>query len=642
MSFEPVDSRFPDPLSLSSPIDGVVYSWCPTMDLIAFSANNGMSIWIHRMNGYKVWDITIAEGIVKNLVWKPDGKQFAVITTKNQCHLYDSNTARLLSTVDQVKDDINFGEWILSEVSDKNHKFGDLVDTDVLKSLPKLPPLPNQTSKNIFSTKVAIEEMIQQNNKSNELDLLLLLSEKNLDVTLHGLFTIGAVNLIATSNDEDEEIVSHISQDLQSHFIITSSFTTMKLYLRHFKLSFVSDHRILQEITLSSSKIIALTGYINEILIFLAQEIKNYLDFNKRFVEILKEELEKIDETVGDQLYDLLLTGMMSEELKDWLENTIGDRGITRWSKIGDTAFDNTRRTIFYHLVPACERLMILLHNIKGAANSSFSEDNKLKMDFINASTASVQKLMKLLFQCIITVNKEQNLFGSYVSWICHVLKELQDEESKFVYKTSEVADFINLHLERSSLMMFIPNIRRHFNETKINTSDLFTALKESTQKSIVPEEKKIELGMVTEKQKLKFDGEFLYILSHHNAIINIYRFNTLTDELRSVNVELENEVSDIQVFDDKDELFVISGDELLSLQINNLFDGDQSAFKISEIDILKSKTFKNLKPKHLAINSQRNIGCLISQDMQRYMVFFLDNKQELDRNSSSAIEIDS
>lgn len=641
MSFEPVDVRLAGPLVLGSPADGIVFSWCPTMDLLAFSAGNGKSIWIHRMNGYKVWDIAIGEGVVKNLVWKPDGKQFAVITTKNQCHIYDSNTARLLSTVDQLKDDVNFGEWILSEVSDKNHKFGDLVDTDVLKSLPKLPPLPNQTSKNIFSTKVAIEEMIHQNNKSNELDLLLLLSEKTLDITLHGLFTIGAVSLITSANDEDEEIVSHISQDLQSHFIITSSFTTMKLYLRHFKLSFVSDYRFLQEITLSSSKIIALIGYINEILIFLAQEIKNYLDFNKRFVEILKEELEKIDETVGDQLYDLLLTGMMSEELKDWLENTIGERGITRWSKIGDTAFDNTRRTIFYHLVPACERLMILLHNIKGAASSSLSEDNKLKMDFINASSTSVQKLIKLLFQYIITVNKEQNLFGSFVSWICHVLRELQDEESKYVYKTSEVADFINLHLERSSLMMFIPNIRRHFNEIKINTSDLFTALKNSTQKSIIPESEKVELGMVTEKQKLKFDGDFLYILSHHNATINIYRFNTLTDELKSVDVELDNEVFDIQVSDDKDELFVVSGDELISFQIENLFLKDQSKMKLSELEITKSKNFQNLKPKYLAINSQRNIGSLLSQDMQRYIVFFLDNKQELE-TSSSVIEIES
>jgi len=639
--FLSVDHKRADALVLSAPVDGLVYEWCPTMDLIAFTANNGKNVWVHRMNGYKVWSITIDEGMVKSLVWKPDGKQIAVMTTKNKCHIYDSNTARLLSTVDQVKDDICFAKWILSKVNEKNQKFCDLSDNEILKSLPKLPPLPNSTNNNTFSTKLAIEGMIQQTNRSNELDILLLISEKKLDVTLHGLFTAGPIELIPSANDDDEEIVNHISKDMRSHYIITSSFSTMKLYVRHFDISFGLDHKLLQDITLSSSKIIALSGYINEILIFLAQEIRTYLDLSKRFVEILKEELEKIDETVGDQLYDLLLTGMMSEELKDWLENTIGERGITRWTKVGDTAFDNTRRTIFYHLAPSCERLIVLLNNIKGAASASFSQDHEFNLEQINACISSVQKFMKLLFQCIIQVNKEQKLFNSFVTWINFVLRELQEEDSNYTYKTSEVSDFINSHLERSSMMMFIPNMRRHFNEIKINTSDLFDSLKELIKKSIIPCGRKIELGMVTEKQKLKFDGEILYIINYQNTMLTIYKLNTQDDQLKSVDIEMENEVTDVQISSVKNEIFVVSGDELLSFEYDHqIFKStDVAKIPISQIELSRSKNFTDLNPKYLAINSLRNIGCLISHDMQRYMVFFLNDDEN--KASSREMEVD-
>ncbi|ODQ61701.1 hypothetical protein WICANDRAFT_75904 [Wickerhamomyces anomalus NRRL Y-366-8] len=626
--FEYADSTQPFPLVLNAPIDGLAYSWCPTMDLVAFTANNGKNVWVHRMNGYRVWDIKINEGRAKDLIWKPDGKQFAVITSKNQCHIYDSNTARLLSTVDQFKEGCNFGQWMLSEIDEGYHKFTELVDTDVLKSLPKLPPLPNATSNNTFSTKVAIEGMIHQPNKSGELDLFLLFSDKTLDITLHNLFTAGPINLISSSNDDDEEIVGHIAQDIQSHYIVTSSFSTMKLYLRQFKFSFVSELNFLQDIALSISKIIALSGYINEILIFLAQEIKTYLDANRRYVEILKESLEKIDETVGDQLYDSLLTGMMSEELKDWLENTIGERGIARWTKIGDTAFDNTRRTVFYHLVPSCERLIILLNNIKGTASASFSGDEDFKPDLISACIDSVQKFMKLLFECTIKVNKEQALFNSFVAWINFVLRELKDEEPNTIYKTSDVSEFINSHLERSSLMMFIPNMRRHYNEIKITSSDLFDSIKGFIKKSIIPSERKIELGMITEKQKLMFDHESLYILSYTNCTLNIHKFNTIADQLKSVHVLMDDDISDIQVSDGDDEVFVVTGDEVISFGFYDLFGStNQTSFKKSDLKLLKSKNFAPLKPKHIAIKSQRDIWCIIFDDLKKCLICSLKSK---------------
>ncbi|CCH46486.1 Anaphase-promoting complex subunit 4 [Wickerhamomyces ciferrii] len=645
MVFDVIEGNPPDGFVCSAKIDGLAYSWCPTMDLVAFTANNGKLVVVYRKNGSKVWELTIQDGLAKGLVWRPDGKQFAVITTKNKCLVYESNTARLL-TEDQIRDDITFGEWVLSTDNSQRHKFSELVDLGLWKSLPKLPPLPNSSKSNTFTTKVAIDGLIQQNDQSKEMNLLMLFSESKLQMTFNALFSVESIDLIGPANDEDEEIVAHISQNLEDHYIITSSFTTMKLQLRHFKISMNKDYRLVHDLTSLSSKIIALSGYINEILIFLAQDIRTLLEFSNRFVGILKDELQGINDNVGDQLYDLLLTGMMSLELKDWLENTLGERGITRWSKTGEAVFENTRRTIFYHLIPSCERLITLLSHIKGTSKASISQEKNFNFDIIDECTKSAQNFMKLSFQFIINVKKEQELFGSFVNWIHAVLRELQDEEPRTVYKTSDVSEFINSHLERSSLMMLTPQFRRHFNEIKINTNDLFTSIKSLIKDFVSYDSQKYELGVVTEKQKLKFQNENLYIYSHGNAIISIYKFDTNSQKLESIDIETGSEVYDIQISKEKDEIFIIINDELICFQNEDLFNQHKSHFKFDDLIITKRKKFPNFHPKYLTLNTLNNIGSLVSQDLQKFIIFNLDeetNLQERPKSSSpSQPELDS
>lgn len=604
-------------------VDALCYSWCPTMDLVAITVGNGKRVLIFRMNGTKVWDIPINQGIVKDLVWRPDGKQLAITLTKSQTLVYDTNTARLLSTLSTTQD-ANFGHWIVSDAPPTNNKFAGIIDSDVMKSLPRLPPLPSSSkTAHTFATREAID--VIQHEKNNMMDLLFLFGDKDVTITLHGLFLLGSVNIIP--QDSDDDIVNAATRTVEDHYVLTSSFTTMQHTLRRFSTQFVQSYDFLQDITLSSSKIIALLGYIEEILIFSTQAIKAYTEFNTKFVGILKEELTNKNEVVVDELYNLLLTGMMNDEVKDWIQNTVGDRGVKRWSKIGETAFESTRRTILYHLVPACERLILLLSKLNSMSKSSVTLSEKFELEHLNNSSQAVKKLLKLLFDFVFKINREQELFNSFIIWIHSTLSELQDEIPKEKYVTSEVSTFINDHLEKSVLMMLVPYLRRNFNEVKIHTHDMFESIKSHIRSSITPDNSfAIPLGRCTEKQAMKFiDGE-LYVVSYYETTLDIYKVDVTSQNTRSTSVVFPNEIKDVQLTEDA-QVFITIESSLLRIDTSPLFiNSDLISQKLQHTDIatISHDEVSGLNVKHITINGARNIGCAISEDLLRYTIFFL------------------
>ncbi|KAH3687792.1 hypothetical protein WICPIJ_001231 [Wickerhamomyces pijperi] len=618
--------------SIENKSDGISQTTCPTMDLIALTSGNGSVLSLYRKSGVDkkpVWEInisTLGHGTIKSVVWKPDGRQIAIITNKDQCLICDANSALILSTIQGETDSasasaglgFNVAGWYV--ISDINKIANDGVGMsgsgldlrgssliqDVLKSLPKLPPLPSQTSNNWpgsnaaltphkFATKQALESMVHSS-VEDDLDLLFLFSESKVNLVLHELFAIGDVDLIP-HNPEDEEIVNYITvSDTSSissmpHYIITSSFTTMQYKLRRFNTSFLHNKfEYLQEITTSSSKIIALQGYIDEVLAHCLQDIKVYLDFNNRFVGILKSELEAKSTTAGDELYNLLLTGMMEDEVKDWIENTIGDRGVKRWIKASEQSFDNTRRSMIYHVAPACERILILLGNLGGAATSYgmiYGVEESFDIStFLKESKESVKGLIKTTFDFIQKINKEQSLYNAFISWIQVCLSELQDEKPKFSYITSEVSEFLNGYFEKSGLLFFTPFMKRSTNSVKIHTNELFKVVKSKMKKSItVDDQFSLSLGMVTETQQITQIDNSLFIITYHDTILDIHKFDLSAEKLQKISISMASHIQDLKLSTSNTKLL---NDKIVNVLVNH------ELFQLSLMDVdplFKSKS---------------------------------------------------
>lgn len=636
----PMDSSLPPLVLLSKKIDGLSYSTCPTMDLVALTSDNGKKLSLYRKTGDRVWDTDIQDGLIKSVVWKPDGKQIALITSKNQCLIYDTNTSQILSTLQGAKDeDFSIGGWFVSEIQSSGNFKKCSLDFDIIKSLPKLPPLPSQSSnwgmaatattspEHKFATKQALESMIH-NSIEDDLDLLFLFSDSKVNIVLHELFSLGSVDLIP-NNIEDEEIVNYITTDNKDHYFITSSFVTMKYKIRRFRASFIDDYEHLQEITTSSSKIIALQGYIDEVLTHCLHDIKNYLDFNSRFIGILKNEIETKSTTPGDELYNLLLTGMMEDEVKDWLENTIGERGVKRWIKASEISFDGTRRSMIYHLVPACERILLLLGKLGGSAKAyGMLHNDEFQLSNLQEAKESVKDLIKMIFDFIQKINKEQSLFNAFISWIQVCLSDLQDEKPRVSYVTSVVSQFLNTYFEKSGLLMVIPFLKRSTNSIKINTNELFSTMKDKIRKTVVIDDNfELCMGMVTESQQIAQIGKFLYVITFHDIVLEIHQLNLETLELRNISLTMSSQIQEIKISQNK--ILLLSNHELYQIDISDLSFDDPSQ-DISALDFIH-QTFNGIeegngeffKPGHLTLNE--NFLCLISCDKEAYLAIDSD-----------------
>jgi hypothetical protein len=563
-------------------MNGEICSLCPTMDLLAVSTPSGISMC--RMNGELVYAIDVPN--VKHLEWKPNGKQLCLVT--DQVLIYDSNTGKLMNT---LRGNIGITRWItLATEAKKKYE----ITMNITESLPKLPPVPGKPKHSITQF-------------SNELDLLMMFAENSVDITMHGLFSLGIMQLY----DSDDEIVNCESLD-ESHYILTSSYMTMAYKLRAFRTTLIKHYDLFIQITTASSKIIALLKYIEDVLSYLGSIIKSYLDDNTRFLNILKNELAEENETMGEELYNLLLTGMMREQLKDWIQNSLGDRNLKKWSTNGDSTYNSIRRTITYHLIPSCERLIILLSQLDSLSRSTMV--NEFEIGFISESLESVKKLLILLYESIFKLNEEHETFKDFVLWLQHTFIEIQDDRSSLKFSVSKVSKYINDHLERPMIMTLIPFTRRSYNEIKINTQDMFTSIKDKIRMNVYRDPFEVELGRVGDRQLMKIRDHSLYIFSQYDKTLEIYRVHLRNRSMESTKVILNEVIRDIGI---SEKLYVVS-DKVYQLDYLGLFGKEEH--RQDTLPMVEEHT--DLQVGHIAMSARRETGYAVDVDLQKYVAF--------------------
>lgn len=610
--------------------DGVVYSWCPSMDLLAVSQRNGKCISLYRMNGRKVYEIDASSSPVKYIEWRPDGKQLCVVCVDDSVVLYDVNSNEELTRL-KTQGSVNFTRWIVMKRPTSENKFhGKFELNDIWDSLPKLTPLSISGAPRMnktFSSKQAIDTMIQIGSNEENMDLLFAFGSNSVNLTLHGLFSLGPVEIFK-ENEDDEEIVNCISHSLEDHYILTSSFNTMQYKLRKFKTNFIQHYEFFSQITTLSSKIIALLGYIGEVLSSIAVLVKSYLDDHNRFLNVLRNELKEKGLNVGDELYNLLLTGMMSEDIKDWIQNSIGDRNLKRWTSSGEAAYNNTRKLLIYHLIPACDRLILLLSRSISVANTASLLDTPFDIaGAIPVVISEVKHFLIELFQLIKKINNEQDLFNEFILWLKFTFTELQEDSCDIEYSTSSVAEYISAHLERSVFTTLVPLMRMKSNKVTISAEDMFDSIRKSIRASITHIEEdgtllQIPLGQITEKQRLKFIDDDLYVFSALDSTLEIFKVNVESKLTTSTKVEFEDAISDLQVLDD-DNVLIVSGHRLVTFAYQYLF--DQSLHTYKTLSLTSNEPMDDIQVSYVTTNTGRNIGCGISSDMKHYTVFVMN-----------------
>ncbi|ODV63964.1 anaphase promoting complex subunit 4 ASCRUDRAFT_100763 [Ascoidea rubescens DSM 1968] len=743
--------------ALPTAIDPKIFSWCPTMDLFALLSHNNSNIFIYRINGQRVWNLSIRNSTIKELLWKPDGKSLALITADGICKLYDSNNGKLITTIDNQNQHKNKNE----NLSDNNNNddniieianwdirlkplsnvstFENLFNIDVSKSLPNLSILPNASTESIFTTKLAIDGTIKStsnnfienfsklnlnlnsdsmlnsltdslpnslssNQISNEdqTDLLILVY-KNLsfDITIFGLFNIGKVNYFSSKDFQIIKVLNIISiNDLQNHLILSVSNNNDnnsqddKKYLSILKLNlnFISLFKnYLNYVALNFTKILAILKYIKESISLIKNDCAPFLEFNLKLISILNDKFDN-NSTSIIELYNLLLTGMMNDSLKDWLQNDIGEKNLKKWIRLGTVFFDNIRKNLFIFLTQALIRLLVYLSNLNGLAKwEERGSPLGLNPTFFNSCIHSISKLLRKIYNFILKINNIQNLFDAFMTWLGFIINQLNSSDpiydSNQYVKTLDIANYITKYLNNSNIFNFLTN------NAIANTSDNVNNLEKLSFKIYNQISEILNHVKLAIKKHISFDQPIIldkldgqnkdsiykirpiyntvnkfydvYVISYPNLTsFKLYKLEDRDSKLTKtitilfdLNNIIENgEILSIDFLDDL-EIVILYLDQnnskvhLFTIYYTN-YQQDYSASQIEETignskkdicikikansdsNIIRKRLFEgDFLPSSMIFNGRkgRRIGCLLENDLQRYMLVDIEGEPEND-----------
>ncbi|KAF3913111.1 hypothetical protein AA313_de0201575 [Arthrobotrys entomopaga] len=532
---------------LISPAQRRLAAWCPTKDLIAYGLAD-QTVALYRMNGQKVWQTqkystgqrgTKKEHNVTQLCWRPDGKLLAVSYDNFITRIIDVQTGRsghVVEMEDVAEGRITAIGWVDNRdptaedaeqlepktktdyiniggtLNDDNlgYLFG-LFNFDVSNVLPKLSVLPSVTNSDItFSSKQNLDSLINVPSirKEDTMDVLLMGTSKgSFAMNVFDSFVVGSMDLSSLIGDNDRytyKITHHqATKSLKTHLLLTTSKLNPKhragkekrqgpTILHAFDILFLSNYGpYLGRVTYTITKVQHLLRYVNETILAMAAEWKAMETVEAAYMRAQKEFIgDSEDGVAGLQFFELLITGCASNEMKEWLVDSLGEKGHKKWEKVYTNGYETLRRLAHEHLLPACDRLVVLLSKLRGLARWT-DKDSSLGLDPMDYSKLLdlVSGLMALSHEFMGKVNYELDLFSAFIFWLRTAYEEFNDLtegnepqqlEGELLVDTLKVAEFIGKHLQNSILVPYFDKAEYTWKEgenvfellTRVDTND--------------------------------------------------------------------------------------------------------------------------------------------------------------------------
>lgn len=631
------------------------FTLCPTMDLISFQLNDGV-IWIYRRGNEKVWDIEYTNPIAnktdenttlrkfKQLVWKPNGKYFSVVSTDGLINIYNTMDGSLIRSI-QLNVDISCLVWFEKNFDNYNRNsnnekgFGMLNDLNIINSLPQLKLDSN--SKNEID--VRYDGNLEN---SSSLDFIIAgSSDGTLSCIFSGIFVVE--NLTLTEVFENSQILDILSnKSLSNHYILLKTLPDNEISLLRLNTEFINNDKEFTKILLICSKLLNLIDYIKTSIIQITNHYKPYFDYSFRIIELLRGEINEEGETNGNindsnntdpiyDLYDLLLTGSLSNATKKWLTDYLGDRGIKRWTKLGRTYFDNARSFIYNDLISSLHHMIVFLTDLKGL--SQWKLENTLYALDIDECMKILQNYLKYSYKFMMELNDNQRYFEQTIIWLTSILSELTtDEKLNVNFKTNDITKFLmfisskvnsinennnsnNIH-DASKLKEFteyLDNVLNSlFGKIKNDIKSRFKLDKHSLIKSdsILVEKIKMTISNDTDK------GYVLMLLK--NCTISIITFDLLELEKITHMITLPNvnnvDIVDIDIITDA-EIIVLFEDSAVLYQISCENNRATMIHKYT-LNEFCEESENEFKGAYLAVNRMSKIFCVLDKSKKKYM----------------------
>ncbi|KAI4174012.1 MAG: hypothetical protein LQ343_002575 [Gyalolechia ehrenbergii] len=395
--------------TLQSPINLKHLAYCPTMSLLAL-ATDDEQVHVFRTNGQRVFGITRKNPASKitGIKWKPDGQSLAVAFDCSTC-IASAYTGKVMYEKEDtaaVKDLICCLGWAtnftdIANVRETVSKFDDSSTLD--EFIASVRGTGNSQEVPSLPVELAFIDV------ASTLPKLSVLPMGGSRSTTHALL---------------------VSNGLEELHVVPFDLRPIS-----------SAGRYLSLLASKVTELHNLLGYLHQVQEHISSEIRTSQDLPSRFMRNIDETLrEKSDCTWVQAAYHLVVTGQCCPEAKEWLVNELGERGHKRWDKAVSSGYEIIRRLTHESLLPALERLCVLLSRLRGLSRFQSSDVllglSTLELDNMLDSTYCLQLLSYRLLKC---VSSESQQFGAFSTWLRHEIeKQAADPTSATAQEIAE------------------------------------------------------------------------------------------------------------------------------------------------------------------------------------------------------------
>ncbi|RCI13888.1 hypothetical protein L249_7962 [Ophiocordyceps polyrhachis-furcata BCC 54312] len=488
---------------------------CPTLDVASSWDSNSKSLFVYRPPGQVISKMHLlrahGEAALEAVAvtWSPDGQFLAVGWSDGVVRLMrleNNKVAHRIPVCQGTDAQITYIGWTGSNLPKKTSAGilpgGTLasdaaVEADGLpadlpqaltfleidSALPKLSPLPSGSAgsdedANVFTLRAGVDLLFQPPNQEDHDTVNVLVvgsSDGSVQLNIHDSFVVGTFQHPVLGTSSASRLIHHASHpDVSTHALVLADDATepREIQLLPMDLPFISSSPI--NLSLLASKLTTLQKllrYLKEAQLHMQVEWRNARELPARFLRAIRGDLEGMQRgprSIVPALYHVVVTGHCHEPVREWLADTLAERGHKRWEKAVVSGLENLRSLVHENFLPALERCALIFSRLRGLAQ--FHDDR----DDIGFSVSQIKRVLDIIgclhlvgHKVLAHVMDELEHFAVFSAWLRFQIEilaagagrseELTEKEATM--DTSKVLTYIEKYLTESPLDMFFDDI---------------------------------------------------------------------------------------------------------------------------------------------------------------------------------------
>ncbi|KEY69430.1 hypothetical protein S7711_05744 [Stachybotrys chartarum IBT 7711] len=359
----------------------------------------------------------------------------------------------------------------------------ELTFLEVDTALPKISPLPSSTAgagedAMVFTLRTGIDFLFQPpkpEDYSQVNAMVVGTSNGKLQLSIYDSFVVGSFQCPLLGPSMSSQLIHHaFHPDVSTQLIALADKSTRPetVHLVPMDLPFISSSPI--NLSLLASKLTSLQKllrYLKQTQLHMQVEWKNTKELPSRFLRSVQGDLENMERGPRDivsALYHTAVTGHVYEPLREWLVESLAERGHKRWDKAVASGLEGLRSLVHENYLPALERCSIILSRLRGLAQFY---DNNQDIGFtvaqINRVTGIISCLNLIGHKILVNVMDELEHFTVFSAWLRFQIdrlagsntasEDLTEKEATMDY--SKVLKYIERYLSSSPLDAFFDEI---------------------------------------------------------------------------------------------------------------------------------------------------------------------------------------